>query len=87
MIFVSKPCKTDSAYEVLPKTRIRINLEESCEKLVKGGYEIVVTTPHIAVIKKIYEISIFPSGRLLIKDLTDKKIAEDIAREVYALVL
>ncbi len=86
MRYVAKPCKTERAYEVIPETRMEIDAERMAEKLEDNGYSIIIKTPHIVVVRKEYEISVYPSGRILIKKVDDRKVAERIADEIYGVI-
>jgi ArsR family metal-binding transcriptional regulator len=85
--FVSAPCRTSAAYEVKPDKNLRLILDDVAKKLSNEGYIPVVVTSHIAVFKKEYELTIFPSGRILIKKIEEKEIADRIAREIYEVLL
>jgi len=83
--FIVKPCKEKGALEAIPKRERYFNLKRLLGVLLSKGYELKVDTPFVLVVQKEREISIFPSGRLLIKS-SDPKEVKRIAREIYDLV-
>ncbi len=86
MRYVAKPCRTERAYEVIPEMKMNIEVEHIAERLERHGYSIVIKTPHIVVIRKEFEVSVYPSGRILIKKVDDKEVAEKIADEIYGVL-
>ena len=78
-----KPCKFD-AYEVVPKGKVSMNLDKVEKMLSRNGYEILANPKVMLVVKKMVEISIYPSGRLLMHPVTDRQEAERLAKDLYA---
>lgn len=77
-----KPCRFDS-YEVVPKSRLSLDLAE-CEKMLRGaGYEIVANEGVMLVTRKIVEITLYPHGRLLLQPVAHKEDAEEIAGQFF----
>jgi hypothetical protein len=83
--FIVKPCKEKGALEAIPKRERYFNLKRLLGILLSKGYELKVDTPFVLVVKKDKEISIFPSGRLLIKS-SDPEEVKKLAKEIYDLV-
>ena len=77
-----KPCKHD-AYEAIPKGRVNIDIDESERVLSSKGYEILSNPKVMLVVKKGVEISIYPRGRLLMHPVSDRGLAERIAKALY----
>jgi ArsR family metal-binding transcriptional regulator len=78
-----KPCKFD-AYEVVPKGKVSMNLDKVEKILSRNGYEILTNPKVMLVVRKKVEISIYPSGRLLMHPVADRQEAERLAKELYA---
>ena len=86
MKYIAKPCRTERAYEVIPEKELNLDLDLVVEKLKNSGYTTVIRTPHIAIVKKEFEVSLYPSGRILIKKAESREIAEKIADEIYGVI-
>jgi len=85
-IFVFKPCRTGAAFQGDLKKNLKLDLTK-CEKVLKGaGYEIVLNTANVLIIKSKYNISVFPTGRVLVKDITDEKEACAAVEKVYKVL-
>ena len=83
--FTLKPCKSSAAFEMVPEKEVKIDLKEASETLVSCGFELVLNAKVILIVKKDFEVSIYPSGKLIIK--TDsKEVAENVANEVYGFI-
>lgn len=75
-MYIFKPCKTTASYEAIPKKQIKLNLNDCEEKLRNHGYDVVCNAKVMLIVKKEHEISIYPTGVMIIK--SDR---EDIARK------
>lgn len=80
-----KPCKYD-AYEVVPKGKVSLDLDEVETALKKNGYEVLSNPKVMLVVKKKAEITIYPRGRLLMHPVADRQEAERLAKELYAIL-
>ncbi len=78
-----KPCKYD-AFEVVPKQKVSLDLDDTEETLSKNGYQILSNPRVMLVIRKGVEITVYPRGRLLIHPVRDRDEAERIAKELYS---
>lgn len=85
-MYVAKPCKTDDAFEITPKKPMKVDTVKTAEKASKLGYEILINTPHVCILKKEKEVSIFSSGRLMIKQTKSDADAKRIAEELYKII-
>ncbi len=82
--YTGKPCRTKMAYEFLPKKQLNLNLEKACEEL-KTVATIEVKTKVLLMLKFDYAtISLFPSGKLLVRGERDEEKAKEIARKILA---
>jgi TATA-box binding protein (TBP) (component of TFIID and TFIIIB) len=85
-IFLFKPCKTSIAFQsTLKKGTLDLHKCESA--LRKAGYSIELSTKSLIVAKSKLSVSIFPSGRILVKDTTDEDEAKKIIEKIYSLCL
>jgi|Deesub1362B_J571_1020462.scaffolds.fasta_scaffold00012_196 ArsR family metal-binding transcriptional regulator len=85
-MLIAKPCTSMKAINITPEERYDIDLEELCECLAEKGYQIKKVTRFLALVKKTYDISLFPSGKIIVKDTDDKGEALKIAQEIYECI-
>lgn len=78
-----KPCKYD-AYEVVPKGKVSLDLDDVEKVLAGKGYEVLSNPRVMLVVKKGVEISIYPRGRLLMHPVRDRENAQKVADELYS---
>ena len=82
--YTGKPCRTKMAYEFLPKKQITINLEKAVEEL-KDTAVIEVKTKVLLMLKLNYAtISLFPSGKLLVRGERDEEKARELAKKILS---
>ena len=80
--FTGKPCRTKLAYEFLPKHTMQIDSEKASEEISKIA-QIEVKTKVLLMIKIDYcTISLFPSGKLLVRGEREEAKAKEIAKKV-----
>lgn len=82
-MLVAKPCTSMKAMNIIPQEKFDLDLEEVCECLAGKGYQIKRVTRFLALVRKGYDISIFPSGKIIVKETDDKEEALKIAHEIY----
>lgn len=80
--FILKPCKSTAAYEAIPKRNMNLKLDDLKPNLKLGGYNEVCDAKVMIIVEKGTEISIYPSGKLLLKT-ADEKVAQECAEELY----
>jgi TATA-box binding protein (TBP) (component of TFIID and TFIIIB) len=70
------------AYEFLPKHKININLDKACEEL--GSTCAVEVSSKVLAIFRVNDktVSLFPSGKLLVRGEKDEDAARKIAEKV-----
>ena len=80
--FVGKPCRSKVAFEFVPKHSTKINLEESVKELRKEF--LVEVESKLLLIVRIADknISIFPSGKILVRNEKIEQEARNIAERV-----
>lgn len=84
MFYLVKPCKTSAAYEVIPNKDICFDIDESVERL-KQDYDILANAKIMLVVKGECEISVYRSGKLIIKTDSEEK-AKEAANSIYELL-
>ncbi|AIF68695.1 hypothetical protein PAP_01265 [Palaeococcus pacificus DY20341] len=82
-MLIAKPCTSMKAINITPEEKLDVDLEELCECLAEKGYQIKRVTRFLALVKKTYDISLFPSGKIIVKDTDDAEEALKIAQEIY----
>ncbi|MDY6964594.1 MAG: hypothetical protein SVM80_01315 [Halobacteriota archaeon] len=83
--FTLKPCKSSAAFEMVLEKKVNIGLKKASETLISCGFEIVLNANVILIVKRDIEVSIYPSGKLIVK--TDsKEDAENLATEIYGMI-
>jgi len=82
-IFVMRPCRGSPACSVLLKKKTRIDFD----KVRKKFKEILADTPVVLIVMfKGTEVSIYPSGKLLIRK-NDREKVKKMAQEIYNVIL
>ena len=90
MPFFVKFCSDKAAYEVKLQRKIRFAMDHLKHLFeTTRGYELVVYTPHITIVKSCrgHEVTFSKDGRILIKNVNDKGEAEAFAEDVLEMVL
>jgi TATA-box binding protein (TBP) (component of TFIID and TFIIIB) len=82
-MLVVRPCSTRAAYEGVLKRQLRLNLNECSKTLQEKGYEVIALTDYVMVAKKEYEFTIFPSGRVLVKDVDSIELAKMAMEKLF----
>nr|MDO8099375.1 hypothetical protein [Candidatus Njordarchaeota archaeon] len=82
-MFIVKPCSTRAAFEGIPKHQAKLNLTDRSRRLLDKGYELIAVTDYVIVAKKDYEFTIFPSGKVLVKDIDDPDLAKTLLETLY----
>ncbi len=82
--YTGKPCRTKMAYEFLPKKQITVNLEKACEEIATIA-TIEIKTKVLLMLKLDYAtISLFPSGKLLIRGEREETKAKELAKKILS---
>lgn len=81
-----KPCRYD-AWDAVPKQRVRFDFPACWQKLQAGGYELVADVGVMLVVRKGVEVTLYRNGRLLMHPVRTKEHADQVAQEIYRLVL
>lgn len=83
--YILKPCKSTAAYEAVPKRNIKLDLKGLLQRLITAGYDEICDANVMIIVKKDYEVSIYRSGKLLIKTEDELK-AKRLAAEIFGLI-
>ncbi|HPM85721.1 MAG: hypothetical protein PHY04_01270 [Candidatus ainarchaeum sp.] len=80
--YTGKPCRTKMAYEFLPKRNTLINLEKASEEL-KSVAIVEVKTKILLILKiNFATVSLFPSGKILVRGEREEAKAKEIAKKI-----
>ncbi len=84
--FQSKLCGSGNSYEFIPKRKQKLNLESVAKKLCEDAL-IEAETPFVIMMKyNDAKISLFRSGKLIVKNITDAEAAKKIAQKIINLI-
>jgi len=86
-MFIGTACPSSRSYYIVPKETIRVNLEILAEKLAEKGWKIKKKSKGILIASKEHTIAVFPTGKILIRDVIEEDLAKRIGEEVFPLVL
>ncbi len=77
--FIVDACKADAALEFLPQKKMELDLRKIAEKLAKFA-QIQAETPHVLIFTfKGVNVSLFKSGRILVKEADEEKARSIVA--------
>jgi hypothetical protein len=82
--YLLKPCKGYAGYLSTLKKQRKVDLKSLVGKLESQGHE-VLDAKHLLVVKKDYEVTIYPNGKLLVKT-DDKEQARKAVEAVYGII-
>ncbi|WP_371180383.1 hypothetical protein [Thermococcus sp. EP1] len=87
VVIISKPCTTMKGVIVQPyswEREVTVDLKKTAECLRNNGYEVRSVIPKMLAIAIIdgYETSIYPSGKIIVKELTDIEMGKEIAKKI-----
>jgi len=87
-VIISKPCVTMKGVVIGAyswEKRIKLDLTKTAQCLKERGYTVKKLLPGMMLILEMegYEVSVYPSGKIIVKLLEDAKKGEEIARIVY----
>ncbi|MEM4308271.1 MAG: hypothetical protein QXU48_04330 [Thermoplasmata archaeon] len=83
--YIVKLCSGKTAFEALPKRGMRFRFNSLAEKLRENGYSAEVYGS-LLIVKRNFETTIFPSGRLLIKCNDEQEARAEAARIGYLIL-
>jgi hypothetical protein len=71
--YLIKPCKGKAAFEAVPKSQANIDMKKGMDLLEGNGYEVLDAGVMLIAKRNDLEITIFPSGKLIIKTSSKEK--------------
>jgi hypothetical protein len=73
--------------DITPAPQLAFNMEQACEKIKKQKVKIRVKAPMLLIFDYMkMEVSLFDSGRMLIKNVTDGKLAPKAYVEILRTI-
>ncbi len=85
--FTGQPCKSRLAFEFIPKRKHALALEPIATTLRNNGVNVEVEAPFLLMLHMDgHGVSLFKSGKIIVKDTTEKETARKIAEELVALI-
>lgn len=75
--YLLRPCKGKAAFEAIPKINIVVDIKDSIDKLIMKGYDVLDAGVMLVAKKEDLEVTIFPSGKLLVKTSSREKALEE----------
>ena len=84
--FTGKPCRSKTAYEFLPNKKMAIDLEKTSTELPQGVTVEVKTKVLLMLRVEHCTVSLFPSGKLLVRGEREEEKAKKIAERVLKTV-
>ncbi len=80
-------CRGRTGYEFIPKKKNALNLDALAGKLESNSVIIEANTPHLLIVKvNGTGVSVFASGKLIVKDVESKEKAEKIAAGLIKII-
>lgn len=84
--FQSKLCGSGNSYEFIPKSKQKLDLELVAKKLSADAL-IEAETPFVIMMKySDAKISLFRSGKLIVKNISDAETAKKIAEKIIGSI-
>jgi hypothetical protein len=83
--YILKPCQGKAAFEAVLHSQIQIDITNRVKNLEAHGYEVLDAGIMLVAKKDEFEISIYPSAKLLIK-CDSKEKATQKANEIYDIL-
>ncbi|ASJ11944.1 MULTISPECIES: hypothetical protein [Thermococcus] len=87
-MIIAKPCVTMKGIVISGyswERQVKVDLTRTAQCLRERGYTVKKLLPGMMLILEMegYEVSVYPSGKIIIKLLEDSKTGESIARVIY----
>ncbi len=78
-------CRED-AMSVIPLEMRRYDLDKASQALKEKGYEVVAQGVMVIIRDPDHELTLYPSGRILLSHVESKEVATAVAERVYEIV-
>ena len=82
--YLLKPCKGHAGYLSTMKKNVKVDLNSLVAKLESEGYQ-VTDVKHLLIAKKNIEVTIYPNGKLLVKE-DDEEEAVRAVEAIYGII-
>ena len=79
--YVVRPCATSAGYEARPRKPLQLSLAEAEARLRGAEVEVVRNAGVVLLARAGCDVTVFPTGKLLLKT-TDEALAEAAARRI-----
>ena len=80
-----KPCGRD-LYELIPKKNVRFEIDTIAKTLEREGFKIMDQSDLVIQVKKAHDISLYPSGKMLVFPASSGEEAVEIGQEIMILL-
>jgi hypothetical protein len=81
--YLVQPCATSAGYEARPRRPMRLDLADTERALRAGQVEVLRNAGVVLLARAGCDVTVFPSGKLLLKT-ADGSVAEEAARRIAA---
>ncbi len=79
--FTAKSCMSKTACEFIPKKKKTLDLSKIAQKLREKEVLVDIETPYVLILKfKGKNISLFKSGKIIVKETPEEKEGKEIAK-------
>ena len=73
--------------DITPAPQVKFSMEQACEKIKRQKIKIRVKAPMLVIFDYMkMEVSLFDGGRMLIKNVTDEKLAPKAYVEILKVI-
>lgn len=84
--FVGKPCRSGTAFEFLPKKIQKLDLQKIAKKLKEHNVLVEAETPYLIIlVLGGKSVSLFQSGKIMVKSTKEQDIATEIAEKLLSI--
>ncbi len=83
---VERICRSDSM-SAIPMEHRRFDLPSSAVKIVEAGHKVESQELYLVVKMEDLDLTVYPSGRVLIHPLNDKSKAKELAKRLFVLMV
>ncbi len=85
--FVSKPCRSSDSFQFVPSEKVSLNLNELVKNFEDEGFFIEFNSSFLISMKiSGKRVSLFKSGKVLVKDSDNEEETRKIAEKIYSLI-
>jgi ArsR family metal-binding transcriptional regulator len=85
--FASKPCRSSDSFQFVSKKPVSLNLIKISKQLEEKGVFIDFTTEFLLSMKvNNKKVSLFRSGKIIIKEIDNEETAKQIAEKIFELI-